>query len=102
MKVMCHASALATERNQCDGCAVSAPFTDMGNHRYIDGSLIACTADRYQSSLADPGYERRCIVLDAERAARSPGDPSKLCFWAKGTPQHDLWMNTYYANVRAS
>lgn len=36
------------EKNQCDGCAVGAPINKMGNHRYEDGSLIACTKSRYE------------------------------------------------------
>ncbi|MGE0350031.1 hypothetical protein [Hydrogenophaga sp.] len=35
------------EANQCDGCAVGAPINEWGNHKYPDGSLIACSRDRY-------------------------------------------------------
>jgi len=34
-------------RNQCDGCAIGAPINGWGNHKYPDGSRIACTKDRY-------------------------------------------------------
>ena len=33
--------------NQCDGCRVAAPLNDWRHHVYPDGSLIACTKDRY-------------------------------------------------------
>lgn len=35
------------EINQCDGCRAGAPLSEMGIHRYSDGSRIACTRDRY-------------------------------------------------------
>ena len=53
-----------------------------------------------EPTITDPGYERRSIALDAERAAKSPGTPEKLCFWTKGTHQHDLWMRIYNANLK--
>lgn len=34
-------------RNQCDGCAVGAPFTERGNHEMPDGGYMGCTASRY-------------------------------------------------------
>lgn len=40
-------------------------------------------------------YQARCIVFDAERAAKM-GEPSwKACPWKMGTPQYDLWVLTY-------
>lgn len=40
-------------------------------------------------------YQARCIVFDAERAAKM-GTPSfKACSWAMGTPQYDLWVSAY-------
>jgi len=47
----------------------------------------------------DPGYENRCINHDAERAAKMGEVPQKACSWAKGSPQHDLWMRVYRAHV---
>lgn len=41
--------------NQCDGCRVNAPTTDLGNHQMPDGGLMGCTADRYvQPSAPEP------------------------------------------------
>lgn len=41
------------------------------------------------------GYESRCIVSDARRAAMMQESPKKACFWNPGTPQYVLWFTTY-------
>lgn len=35
------------EVNQCDGCRVRAPLTDLGHHKMPDGGYMGCTKDRY-------------------------------------------------------
>lgn len=40
-------------------------------------------------------YETRCIVMDATRAAKM-GDPvEKACSYARGSWQHQMWINAY-------
>jgi hypothetical protein len=34
--------------NQCDGCRVSAPLTERGNHAMPDGGFMACSRDLYE------------------------------------------------------
>lgn len=41
------------------------------------------------------GYESRCIVADAQRAAMMQETVAKSCFWNRDTPQYDLWVRTY-------
>lgn len=40
-------------------------------------------------------YETRCIVFDAERAAKMDEDPMRACSWPHGSKQYDLWMTVY-------
>lgn len=39
--------------NQCDGCRIRAPFTRRGHHKYPDGSIMACTKDKYKDDVID-------------------------------------------------
>lgn len=101
MKPMVHVSAFA-ERNQCDGCAAGAELSPNGIHHYLDGSLIACTKERYiingvNKGPTDPTYEARCIRFDAERAAKMGEPIEKACSWEKGTAQRGWWDAAYKA-----
>ena len=63
-------------------------------------AMIHVPALIQSEQLGDPGYERRCLVSDAERAAKMGSNPKTACFWPEGSLHHELWMNTYFANVR--
>lgn len=47
----------------------------------------------------DEGYEHRCILGDAQRAAKMGDSPEKACSYAKHTEQYDWWMDAYAAEV---
>ena len=103
MKAMIHVGAFTPqegkERNQCDGCAAGAELNQYGNHVYLDGSLIACTKERYgiNTTPTDSTYEARCLKFDAERAWKMREPLEKALSWPKGTAQHGIWMAAYNA-----
>lgn len=41
--------------NQCDGCRVSAPLTERGNHAMPDGGFMGCTKERYLGDACSHG-----------------------------------------------
>jgi len=41
------------------------------------------------------GYESRCIIFDAQRAAMMQEAREKACFWEKDSPQYVLWHWAY-------
>lgn len=106
MKAMIHVPAFA-ERNQCDGCAAAAELSPNGIHHYLDGSLIACTKERYvingvNKGPTDPTYEARCLQFDAERAWKMKEPLEKALSWPKGSCQYNWWMAAYNAAREAS
>ena len=46
------------------------------------------------------GYESRCIVFDAQRAAMMQEAREKACFWEKDSPQYVLWHMIYSKTQR--
>lgn len=42
-------------------------------------------------------YQTRCIVNDATRAAKMGDTVDKACSYARGSWQHQLWLNAYAA-----
>lgn len=45
----------------------------------------------------DSGYEERCILFDAERAAKMGEPVERACSWEKGTKQRTWWEAAYQA-----
>lgn len=64
-------------------------------------AMIHVPALGHSEHLGDPGYERRCLINDAERAAKMGSNPRTSCFWYEGSLHYELWMKIYFANVRA-
>lgn len=46
-------------------------------------------------------YEERCIVNDAQRAAKMGDDPMKANSWKPGSHQWNLWAATYCTAAEA-
>lgn len=47
------------------------------------------------TDLLDPDYESRVIIYDAARAAKMGDTVDKACSYARGSWQHQLWINAY-------
>lgn len=114
MKATWTAPTLADEINQCDGCLAGGKINVYGHHRYPDGSLIACTKDRYATEVVlpafpvefaddsptDPGYEWRTIVADAQRAYKLKDKPEQACSWPEGSVQRVWWESAFGPSLR--
>ena|SRR5258706_15538492 len=79
----------AAEINQCDGCRVGAPLNAMGIHRYTDGSLIACTRDRYAAEGTGPPFTVDEICELAYKAARE-----NARYWYEKDPNAECWVES--------